>query len=152
MIADYFSQAIASFVGTACFGVIFQIPKRSLVQCGLAGMVGWLVYYGLIQADADPIAATWASAVLIGLIAHYLAIRFKVPVTVFSVSGIIPLVPGGMAYDAMLRVVQNDYMSAVELGAKAFMLSGAIAVGLVFSEVVNQLVKKVRMGIARAGG
>lgn len=144
MIADYVSQAVASFVGTACFGVIFQIPKRSLMQCGLAGMIGWLVYYGLIRAEADPIAATWASAVLIGLIAHYLAVRFKVPVTVFSVSGIIPLVPGGMAYDAMLNVVQNDYQAAVQLGAKAFMLSGAIAVGLVFSEVINQLVKRIR--------
>ncbi|CAI6081578.1 threonine/serine exporter family protein [Cohnella sp. JJ-181] len=144
MIAEYLSQSIASFVGTACFGVIFQIPKRSLVHCGLAGMVGWIVYYGLIKADADPIAATWASAVLIGLIAHYLAIRFKVPVTVFSVSGIIPLVPGGMAYDAMLNVVQNDYPTAMQLGAKAFMLSGAIAVGLVFSEVINQVSKKAR--------
>ncbi|MEK0313487.1 threonine/serine exporter family protein [Cohnella sp. 56] len=144
MITDYIAQSAASFVGTACFGVIFQIPRRSLLQCGLAGMIGWLVYYGLIQADADAIAATWTSAVLIGLIAHYLAIRFKVPVTVFSVSGIIPLVPGGMAYDAMLNVVQNDYQSAVQLGAKAFMLSGAIAVGLVFSEVINQLVKKIR--------
>lgn len=152
MIADYISQSVASFVGTACFGVIFQIPKRSLMQCGLTGMIGWLVYYGLDQGSAGPIAATWASAVLIGLIAHYQAIRFKVPVTVFSVSGIIPLVPGGMAYDAMLRVVQNDYMSAVELGAKAFMLSGAIAVGLVFSEVVNQLIKRARAGLFRVGG
>lgn len=144
MVADYIAQAATSFVGTACFGVIFQIPRRSLLQCGLTGMIGWLVYYGLIGADADTIAATWASAVLIGLIAHYQAVRFKVPVTVFSVSGIIPLVPGGMAYDAMLNVVQNDYQAAVQLGAKAFMVSGAIAVGLVFSEVVNQLVKKLR--------
>jgi uncharacterized membrane protein YjjB (DUF3815 family) len=63
---------------------------------------------------------------------------------VFSVSGIIPLVPGGMAYDAMRHFVTNDYNVAIELAAKAFMLSGAIAFGLTISEVLNQVYRRIR--------
>lgn len=70
-----------------------------------------------------------------------MARAYKTPITIFSVSGIIPLVPGGLAYEAMRHVVVNDYNMAIQLAAKAFMLSGAIAMGLVFSEVINQLTK-----------
>jgi uncharacterized membrane protein YjjB (DUF3815 family) len=57
----------------------------------------------------------------------------------------IPLVPGGMAYDAMRNFVENDYNIAVILGAKATMISGAIAIGLVFSEVVNQSIRNRKL-------
>jgi uncharacterized membrane protein YjjB (DUF3815 family) len=38
--------------------------------------------------------------------------------------------------------VQKDYSAAIGIAAQAFLLSGAIAVGLVCSEVIQQLVKK----------
>jgi uncharacterized membrane protein YjjB (DUF3815 family) len=44
----------------------------------------------------------------------------------------------------MRHVVLNDYNTAISLAAKAFMISGAIAMGLIFSEVVNQLIKRWR--------
>jgi uncharacterized membrane protein YjjB (DUF3815 family) len=64
---------------------------------------------------------------------------------IFNVSGIIPLVPGVLAYDAMRRVVENDYNAAIPLAAKAFMISGAIAIGLVLSEVINQIIRKASL-------
>lgn len=60
----------------------------------------------------------------------------------FSVSGIIPLVPGGVAYNALRHVAQNQFDQAVQLGAQAFMISGAIALGLLLSEVTNQVIRK----------
>lgn len=148
MAIRYLEQLLASFIGTAAFGVLFQVPRHTLVQCGLVGTAGWLLNYALLSRSVDVAIATWASAFLVALLAHGMAIRFKVPVTVFIVSGIIPLVPGGLAYDAMRKIVQNDYEAAVQLGAKAFMLSGAIAIGLVFSEVVQQIAKRARSGSA----
>jgi uncharacterized membrane protein YjjB (DUF3815 family) len=68
---------------------------------------------------------------------------FRAPVIIFSVAGIIPLVPGGLAYNAMRSFVQNDYSAAMEMAAKALMLSGAIAVGLVLSEVLNQMIQSL---------
>jgi uncharacterized membrane protein YjjB (DUF3815 family) len=68
---------------------------------------------------------------------------FRAPVIIFSVAGIIPLVPGGLAYNAMRNFVQNDYGAAMEMAAKALMLSGAIAIGLVLSEVLNQMIRRL---------
>jgi uncharacterized membrane protein YjjB (DUF3815 family) len=42
----------------------------------------------------------------------------------------------------MRQVAENDYLAAIPLAAKAFMISGAIAMGLVFAEVIVQSVMK----------
>ncbi|MFJ7639691.1 threonine/serine exporter family protein [Peribacillus sp. NPDC097264] len=136
------AQLITSFIASAAFGVIFNVPKKSLIQCGTVGMVGWFLYYYLVENEINSIAATLAAAFLVAVISQYFAKRYKTPITIFNVSGIIPLVPGGLSYDAMKHFVENDFNMAVQLAAKAFMLAGAIAMGLIFAEVMNQLVNK----------
>lgn len=136
------AQLITSFIASAAFGIIFNVPKNSLIQCGTVGMLGWLVYYYLVGKEINSIAATLAAAFLVAVISQYFAKRYKTPITIFNVSGIIPLVPGGLSYDAMKHFVENDFNIAVQLAAKAFMLAGAIAMGLIFAEVMNQLVNK----------
>lgn len=62
---------------------------------------------------------------------------------IFSVSGIIPLVPGGIAYSTMRNVMELDYIAGLENGMRAFMISGAIAMGLVFAEVIMQIILRL---------
>jgi uncharacterized membrane protein YjjB (DUF3815 family) len=45
----------------------------------------------------------------------------------------------------MRNFVENDYNGALQLAAKAFMISGAIAMGLVFSEVINQMIRRSKL-------
>ncbi|KEF38785.1 hypothetical protein M670_01999 [Schinkia azotoformans MEV2011] len=137
---------ITSFIASAAFGIIFNVPKRALPQCGFVGMVGWLIYIALVNYfSVDMLLATLVAAVFIAIISQTFAKFYKTPIIVFNVSGIIPLVPGGMAYDAMRHIVENDYSTAVQLATKAFMVSGSIAIGLVFSEVINQMIKRSKI-------
>ncbi|MEC3885516.1 threonine/serine exporter family protein [Halobacillus sp. HZG1] len=140
----WIEYAIASFFASAAFGIIYQAPRNTLVKCGLVGMVGWMIYAFLVWKEVDTVPATLIASFVIALVSQTLARRFKTPMIIFSVPGIIPLVPGSLAYDAMRNFVQNDYSAAISIAAKAFMISGAIAFGLVFSEVLNQIIKKVR--------
>ena len=139
-----FSQAITSFLATAAFGILFNAPKESLLKCGLIGMGGWLIYFLLVEYSQDPIVATLAATIFIALLSQEMAKIYKMPVIIFSVAGIIPLVPGGLAYDSMRNIVENNYNDAIALAAKVLMLSGSIAFGLVFSEVINQIAKKIK--------
>lgn len=135
-------QLATSFIASASFGIIFNAPKKSLVKCGIAGMLGWIVYVLLEREGFDAAIATLAASVLIAVTSQIFAKIYKTPIIIFSVAGIIPLVPGGLAYDAMRKFVENDYNAAINLAAKAFMISGAIAMGLIFSEVINQVIRK----------
>jgi uncharacterized membrane protein YjjB (DUF3815 family) len=136
-------QLVTSFIATTCFGIIFNAPKQTLVKCGLIGMGGWGIYYLLEGFSDDAILATLAATIFIAVISQMLAKYVKMPVIIFSVAGIIPLVPGGLAYDAMRHFVENDYISAIGLAAKVLMLAGSIAFGLVFAEVINQVILKI---------
>jgi uncharacterized membrane protein YjjB (DUF3815 family) len=138
------SQAITSFLATAAFGILFNAPKESLLKCGLIGMGGWLIYFLLEDYTNNPILATLAATIFIAVLSQEMAKIYKMPVIIFSVAGIIPLVPGGLAYDAMRKIVENNYNDAIALAAKVLMLAGSIAFGLVFSEVINQIIKKLK--------
>ncbi|OMP66485.1 threonine/serine exporter family protein [Domibacillus epiphyticus] len=137
-----------SFVAAASFGIMFNVPKNLLVKCGTVGMAGWMVYFFLSENAVDSLPSTVAAAFTVAVIGHLYARMYKTPVIIFTVAGIIPLVPGGTAYRAMRAFVQNDYGSAVSLAAKAFMISGSIALGLVLSDVFYQVIlrKKVPAG------
>jgi uncharacterized membrane protein YjjB (DUF3815 family) len=137
------AQLITSFIATGSFGIVFNAPKETLVKCGLIGMGGWLIYYLLEGYTKNPVLATLAATVFIAVLSQELAKFYKTPVIIFSVAGIIPLVPGGIAYDAMRNFVENDYNTAIGLAAKVLMIAGSIAFGLVFSEVINQVIRKL---------
>ncbi|CAM3848042.1 threonine/serine exporter family protein [Mesobacillus zeae] len=138
----YISQLVTSFVASAAFGIMFNAPKESLVKCGISGMLGWMVYFILEYNGYGTILATLAASFLIAVISQVMAKHYKTPIIIFSVAGIIPLVPGGLSYDAMRHFVEKDYIGTVTLAAKASMISGALAVGLVFSEVLNLVIRR----------
>ncbi len=140
---DLLAQLMTSFIATGAFGILFNAPKETLIKCGLIGMGGWLIYYVLAAYSDNAVLATLAATIFIAVLSQQLAKFYKTPVIIFSVAGIIPLVPGGLAYDAMRNFVENDYNTAIALAAKVFMLAGTIAFGLVFSEVINQIIRKI---------
>ena len=143
---SYIEQLITSFIASAAFGILFNAPKESLIKCGFSGMVGWIVYFALDYHGFGTIFATLMASFMIAVVSQIFAKAYRTPIIIFSVAGIIPLVPGGLAYDAMRNLVENDYNTAVSLAAKASMISGAIAVGLVFSEVINQVIRRSSLG------
>ncbi|WP_168122060.1 threonine/serine exporter family protein [Paenibacillus sp. HB172176] len=147
-------QLAASFIATAAFGIIFNSPRRLLLQSGIVGMIGWMVYYISTTLKMEVIPATCIAAFAVSIVSQLFAKLYRTPIIVFSVAGVIPLVPGGLAYDAMKHVVLDQYNDAVQLAMQAFMISGAIAFGLVFAEVVNQWIRRSAKGkeAARHGG
>lgn len=138
-------QLITSFVASAAFGIIFHAQKESLIKCGIVGMAGWYIYYQMTTIGYDSVPASLVASFFVALVSQFFARRYKTPIIIFNVAGIIPLVPGGLAYDAMRNFVVNDYSLALSLAAKAGLISGAIALGLVFSEVINQLIRKSKL-------
>ncbi|MFJ7648762.1 threonine/serine exporter family protein [Lysinibacillus sp. NPDC097279] len=137
---DIFVQLIVSFFSTAGIAIIFNVPRKTLFHCGFVGVIGWMIYYLLTEHGMDVVDASFFSSFVIAIVAHLYARRFKMPMIIFIVAGIIPLVPGGMAYNAMRNVVEDDYLQGLQYGLKAFLITGAIVMGLVFAEVLMQFV------------
>ncbi len=118
------------FVATVSFCILFKVPKKQLLFCGLAGVVSWLVYYILVELTGDSILATFFGAVATTIVCNLLAKRRKTPITIFLIAGLIPLVPGSVIYKSMYYTVMNNNIAALNEGIYTIKLAGVIAVGI----------------------
>lgn len=109
------------------------------MQCGLTGAAGWLTYYIFINMDTNQILASFAGGIILTAVSIFNSRKMKMPVVIFITCGIIPLVPGGTAYQAMRNVVLEDYQLAFSFGMEAALIASAIALGIITSEMVHSL-------------
>jgi uncharacterized membrane protein YjjB (DUF3815 family) len=127
----------------ACgFAVLFNVPQRTLIGCMLCGAVGHSVRTLLMmQFDVQIAFATLAGAAVIGFMGLAMSRYWKAPMTVFTVSGSIPMVPGVFAYQTMLGILriattepQDDaglLVETVQSGINTALVLAGIAVGII---------------------
>ena len=77
------------------------------------------------------------------LLSRCFAVREHCPVTIFLISGIIPLVPGAGIYRAAYYTVTNQLYLAVQTGFDAVKMAVAIVLGIVFVFEIPQAVFRI---------
>lgn len=147
----YFYQFVLSFFASASFGVLFNAPRKALASCGVTGALGWIVFYVCREAGMDLILASYLGAIALSTAAIFYSRHKRMPIIAFITCGIIPLVPGGLAYNAMRHVVLKDYMTALEYGFEAALISLAIAMGIISTEMTDQVLQTVRKKLKKEG-
>ncbi|WP_078556510.1 threonine/serine exporter family protein [Bacillus alkalicellulosilyticus] len=124
---------ILCYLATFSFGILFNVPLRALYIGALVGCFSWITFQALPQLGVSIILATAIASLLSATVSHFLAKRFRIPVTNFTIPAIIPLVPGSKAYFTMRAFVEREYLLGLELGIDTMFQAGAIAAGLVFA-------------------
>lgn len=137
-------QTVAAFVGTVAFAVLFGVPHRYDVGCGLCGMGGWMVYMLLSRLVAfSPAEATFFATVLVAFSAHFMAIWRRCPATVFLICGIFPLIPGAGIFWTSYYIVSAQHTTALSTGFTALKVAVAIVLGIiVLYELMDRLHRK----------
>ncbi|OLN18931.1 hypothetical protein BUE67_12990, partial [Corynebacterium diphtheriae] len=69
---------------------------------------------------------------------HYMARKKREPAIIFMVTGIIPLVPGGLAFDATKNLVLLQFGKAINTMLEVTLIAGAIALGLLFADQISK--------------
>lgn len=123
-------KMLLAFLASIFFGIMLQIPKKTILPVGLVGMLGWTSNYLLIYYGSSDILGAFAGALVVSVIAEFLARFQRMPVTVYVVAGIIPLVPGVIAYRAMLNFIEGKYAEGLSSSALGVFMAAAIALGV----------------------
>ena len=127
-------QMLASLIGTSSFAVLFGVPRKFYLKCGLVGMAGWLAYLVSVRyLPLGPAGGTFIAATLVAVLSHFSARRFKCPSTVFLICGIFPLIPGAGVFWSSYFVVSTQMESAFSAGFSAVKITVAIVLGIVLS-------------------
>lgn len=131
MIANLIPQFFAAFIATVSFSLLFGVPFKYSPFCGLIGSIGWILHITIASKSSPPVAAFFATVVII-LLSRWFAVRKRCPVTIFLISGIIPLVPSVGIYWASYYTVTDQLSKALSTGMSAFKVVVAIVLGIVF--------------------
>lgn len=123
-------QGCMALLATTGFAVLFNVPPRLLAACGFVGIGGHLLRYTLLQSGAPPTLAAYAAALLVGLVGYAVSTRYKLPRLVFTVTGIITMIPGIPAYEVLLYFYEGDLNGGLAAGVYAALITGAVAAGL----------------------
>ena len=103
-------QVLASFVGSFGFAVLYNLRGKKLCMAGISGMVSWIAYLIVWNEMPSTFVANLAAAAVATIYAETMARILKTPVTVFLITGIIPLVPGGNLYYTMNYVFRQKHL------------------------------------------
>ncbi len=134
-------DAMWSAIAATGFALLFNVPVRTVVGCAFLGAIGHGSRTLLVSGGMGLEAATLVSATLVGFIGAAFARYWNTPSSVYTFSGAIPMVPGVLAFQAMIGLLRVAAAEPGVASAAAFsdvgivviktaLILGAIAVGI----------------------
>ena len=130
------------------FAVLFNIRGRALWLAGITGGLGGFVYLGAKQRGASEAFANLLASIALSIVSEVFARWQKTTVTTFALCALIPLVPGGTAYQMMVDFFNNDLYSglsqALSMASTALMLALGIILVSNFTRFLHFSKRKIQ--------
>jgi uncharacterized membrane protein YjjB (DUF3815 family) len=137
-------NALMAALAATGFALIFNVPRRSLALCAFCGAVGVTCRALLMAAGGGAIhiaVATLCASIVVASVAEILSRRMQMPPSVFSVPGVIPMIPGSLMFRSVVywlsMATENGgdfdtmlFGEAMMLAANAMVVLAAIAMGI----------------------
>lgn len=131
---EIFVGFIFSFLSTVGFGVITNVPRRTLLPSGITGALAWVVYLLVQDATINIILPNLLAALTIGLLANAAAILIKAPVNLLYVPCLVSLVPGAIIFLSMKGFTLGQDATALQNLLKTLTIAMSLAVGFLIAE------------------
>lgn len=135
---------IFSYIATMGFGILINIPHNALLGCGAVGSLGWMIYILIFYAHLGTMLANLIGALVVGLGAAIMARIKKMPMILFNVPGMVPLVPGSQSYKAIYNFAFGRNSIALHYLVQVAMIAGAIAMGFFLAEMITRMYYRIK--------
>lgn len=138
IIIQYLLNALFASFPAIGFGMVFNVPKNTLIYCGFGGAIAYSSRAFLMDINIPLELATFIASTIVGLVAFYWSRKFLVPRPVYTIASIIPLLPGTYAFNAIINLISmNAHGVSPELitmfidnSLKTIIVLGGIGFGL----------------------
>jgi uncharacterized membrane protein YjjB (DUF3815 family) len=130
-------DAIWSGIAALGFAILFNVPTRTLRGCLVCGAAGHVIRTITMQFGLSMEFATLMGATAVGFMGTIFGRRWQTPAAIFTVSGVIPLVPGVFAFRTMIALlnITSAVDSAVGLSALLEVSQNGIKTGLILMAI-----------------
>ncbi len=137
-------QLITSFFGSLGFAMVFQVRKRNLLPCAVGGFFCCGTYLLLHDVlGVHLFLASLAAGAVCQIYSEILARLVKTPATVFYITALVPLIPGGLLYRTMEAAVSREWENFVLRGAETLYTTLGLAIGIsLISGILHMILHK----------
>ena len=140
MLLDFVIHFGSSFLTALGFAILYNIPRKTIIPAGITGAIGWTIFFFLNNyLGFQNFLATIIASFFIAFASQIFARRFRTPVIIFTLPVLIPLVPGGIAYNMMRAFVEGNTELGILYARDTFLTAGALALGLSINGALFQL-------------
>lgn len=151
MMKEWLLPIVSAALGSLSFAMFFGVRSRKLWFSLLGGVLNWGLYLLAMKKMGLPATMAYALGAAAGtLYAEILARIVKTPVTVFVITSVIPMVPGGALYYTMLGLLQGDKATFVDKGLYTLSAAGAMALGIFAATMLFRLLFTVGRAVCSA--
>ena len=135
-------SALAILINISCFGIIFRTPPKALIWSTLTGISAWATLH-IVMDSRGAAAAPFLAAVVAGVVSLALGKWRKLPSQVFSVPGIVALLPGLLALSSFRYFASGDQEIGLEMSIQVAITAVSIVFGLITSRLPFLLYSRV---------
>ena len=151
MMKEWLLPIVSAALGSLSFAMFFGVRSRKLWFSLLGGALNWGLYLLAMKKIGLPATMAYALGAAAGtLYAEILARIVKTPVTVFVITSVIPMVPGGSLYYTMLGLLQGDKATFVDRGLYTLSAAGAMSLGIFAATMLFRLLFTVGRAVCSA--
>ncbi len=138
--------SIGSGFGTIGFSILFNAPKKHIVDIGIMGTVTWFIYLFVLKAfDLEPLAI-FLPGLFVAFASKVLSVKRKCPMTIFLYTSLFPLIPGLSFYRATYYFIVGKSELTLSFMRTCFVSAFVIAVAI---SIVQQMPRQIRFGAAK---
>jgi len=135
---------IYAFAACFFFAIIYNIHGKKLIPVALGGAIGWCAYLLCSGLNRD-IYQYLLATIVIAVYSEIMARVNKVPVTIYLIVALLPLVPGGGIYYTMEYCINGNLSAFIHTGLHTVGIAGALALGILLVSSVVRLIKEMRV-------
>lgn len=144
---EFVLQVVSAFVGVVAVAVLFQVPKKNLVLAGVTGAAGWFLELVAEEVSGNALLSYFLAAFLVAILSQIFARVSKAPVTLYLVTGILPLVPGVGMYRTVYYLLQSNHELTSYYFSYTLQIAGMIALAIfVVDSCFKRLYKRKKRG------
>ncbi len=140
---------LLALLGSVTSGLTFNVRGYKLVFTGLSGAIGYLGYFLMLNWTGQSVLSIFIGAVVVGFYSEIAARLLRSPSTVFSIPGILILVPGITAYEAITLLTGNRLSEGFGKIIETMNGAGAIAFGILIVTAFFRFQSKINTGKLR---
>ena len=135
---------IAALIGTLGFAMLFKMKAKYLIYISVCGFVSYGIYLSVLFLGYSEILAAFASASFVAIASEILARVLKAPTVIFTVVGIVPIVPGSALYYSMRNLLLRDIDGFFDSLKSACSITAGIVFGIVAISAIMKLLTSLK--------